>query len=1074
MGLFGGGSKAPSPIIYSGLNLSSSELDIPVPIFWGQVRLGTNAIDYNDFTKHPVNPKGKGLGLKGPQQFDYTASLILGLSRGVIDSIKRIFPQGSTTSTTTLAKLNMTFFSGTTTQLPWSFMTTNHPTKARAYARTAYVATSKMDLGMSATIPDNQLECVRKNGFAYTTTSNGWINPTTHVQDTDSVDCLMSDIVPDMLTNVDYGLDFAAGEIGSTAQYAAYQRAQGLSFSPLLNRQEKATAIVDRFAQISNAWIYSSGTQIQFVPLGDSAITANGVTYTPDVDVAYDLGVNDFIADKGQPLITVDQKDPADLYNVTIVQITDRTMGYITNPFEYKNQTLINRYGRRDSASVQASEIKNPAVGNIVKQLIGKRNAYIDRQYSFKLSHRYIRLLPGSIVTLTEPNIGLAKFPVRVREIDEDDDDTLNVIAENFPGVIGSYTADQQKGFSSVASTIPDQFAAAPSVNTPAVIEPSSAFTGGIAEIIVAASGPAGWGGCVVNISFDASNYTPIGTISNEAPQGLLTANLASHADPDTTDTLSVDLTESLTTPLTSITHADADALRTLALICAPPTVVGPNTVLASNGELISFGTVAATGTYTANLTYLRRGQYGTAPASHSTNDLFSVIDVLGSSRTSVAFALPKQYIGQPIYLKLQSFNQFGPGTSTQDLSLCTQYKYTPTGVGFGSGANGVPATPTGLTAAAGGSGQVVLNWNANPATDNVTSYQVYRAAGSGAAFGSALLVATVNALTFTNSGLSVGGAYTYFLIAANAAGSSANTAGVNATAGTSGTSSSAVLPVQAIGTTNVNIASPGTTLDGYTLATGDRILLTGQTTGSQNGIWTFNGSASALTRPSDYAAASVQRKGLLVSTGSGTTYPAAIWLLGTDNVTVDTTTSTWTQFSSGGGSGALTLITKVVTSGSQSSVTFSSIASTFTHLVLSIMGRGSQAATTIDIRLQFNSDTGSNYNSEVFVQGGTGAGSAAEALAAASIRIGDITAASATANYAGLIEAVIQGYAQTTFFKPVAGLTSGPKNTSGGGQNVEIASGLWLSTVAINAIKVFPSAGNFVDGSIVALYGRS
>lgn len=784
MGLLGGGSKGPSPIIYSGLNLSSSELDIPVPIFWGQVRLGTNAIDYNDFQKHPVNPKGKGLGLKGPQQYDYTASVILGMSRGVIDSIKRIFPQGSTTSTTTLAKLNMTFFSGTTTQTPWSYMVTNHPTKARAYARTAYVATPKIDLGMSATIPDNQLECVRKNGFAYTTTSNGWINPTTHVQDNDSVDCLMSDIVPDMLTNVDYGLDFVAGEVGSTSQYAAYQRAQGLTFSPLLNRQEKATAIIDRWAQVSNAWIYSSGTQVQFVPLGDSAITANGVTYTPDVDVAYDLGVNDFIADQGQPLITVDQKDPADLYNVTIVQITDRTMGYITNPLEYKNQTLINRYGRRDSASVTASEIKNPAVGNIVKQLIGKRNAYIDRQYGFKLSHRFIRLLPGSIVTLTEPNLGLTKFPVRVREIDEDDDDTLNIVAENFPGVIGSYTADQQTGISSVPSTIPDQFAAAPSVNTPAVIEPSSAFTNGVAEIIVAASAPAGSGGCIVNISFDASNYEPIGTIYNNAPQGLLTANLASHTDPDTTDTLSVDLTESLVTPLTSVTHADADALRTLALICAPPTVAGGSTVLASNGELISFGTVAATGTYTANLTYLRRGQYGTSPGAHSTNDLFSVIDVLGSSRTSVSFALPKQYIGQPVYLKLQSFNQFGPGASTQDLSLCTQYKYTPTGAGYGSGAGGVPATPTGLAASTLGNGQVLLNWSANPSTDNVTGYQIWRAAGASQPFGSASLVTTVNALTYTDGGLTPGAAYTYFLVAVNAAGSSANTAGVNATAG--------------------------------------------------------------------------------------------------------------------------------------------------------------------------------------------------------------------------------------------------------------------------------------------------
>lgn len=49
--------------------------------------------------------------------------------------------------------------------------------------------------------------------------------------------------------------------------------------------------------------------------------------------------------------------------------------------------------------------------------------------------------------------------------------------------------------------------------------------------------------------------------------------------------------------------------------------------------------------------------------------------------------------------------------------------------------------------------------------------------------------------------------------------------------------------------TTNVNLASPGSTLDGITMATGELFLATGQTTGSQNGPYVFNGAASAATR---------------------------------------------------------------------------------------------------------------------------------------------------------------------------------------------------------------------------------
>src|ERR1700688_1790095 len=294
----GAGHKwnTPQPIWYSGLNVSSSQLDLPIPIFWGQRRLSTNAIWYGNFQKHSANSKGKGGLSKGQSQnYTYTAATITALCEGVVDSIARAWSSASTTTTATLSELNQTFFSGTATQTPWSYTLTNYPTEARAYARTAYLASPKQQLGSSASIPDNAYECVRANGFAYTQTSEGWIDPATHVQYT-AIDCMMSDIITDLLTNVQYGLGFTSADLGSMTQYATYQRAQGFFFSPLLNQQSKGTEILDRWAQISNSWIYCDGTGFQFVPLGDAAVTGNGVTYTPDLSPAYALGVNDFLS----------------------------------------------------------------------------------------------------------------------------------------------------------------------------------------------------------------------------------------------------------------------------------------------------------------------------------------------------------------------------------------------------------------------------------------------------------------------------------------------------------------------------------------------------------------------------------------------------------------------------------------------------------------------------------------------------------------------------------------------------------------------------------------------------------
>jgi hypothetical protein len=50
----------------------------------------------------------------------------------------------------------------------------------------------------------------------------------------------------------------------------------------------------------------------------------------------------------------------------------------------------------------------------------------------------------------------------------------------------------------------------------------------------------------------------------------------------------------------------------------------------------------------------------------------------------------------------------------------------------------------------------------------------------------------------------------------------------------------------------NVNLASPGASVDGVTMAIGDRVLVAAQTTASENGIYVWNGAAVAMTRAVD------------------------------------------------------------------------------------------------------------------------------------------------------------------------------------------------------------------------------
>lgn len=101
-----------------------------------------------------------------------------------------------------------------------------------------------------------------------------------------------------------------------------------------------------------------------------------------------------------------------------------------------------------------------------------------------------------------------------------------------------------------------------------------------------------------------------------------------------------------------------------------------------------------------------------------------------------------------------------------------------------------------------------------------------------------------------------------------------------------------------AVAIANVNIASPGGTFDGYAMQTSDEILLTAQSTPSQNGVWMWNGAASALTRPNEFPHGGLVKRGRICAVINGTVYANTIWLLdGTAaGQTIDTTSLTWVR----------------------------------------------------------------------------------------------------------------------------------------------------------------------------------
>jgi hypothetical protein len=98
---------------------------------------------------------------------------------------------------------------------------------------------------------------------------------------------------------------------------------------------------------------------------------------------------------------------------------------------------------------------------------------------------------------------------------------------------------------------------------------------------------------------------------------------------------------------------------------------------------------------------------------------------------------------------------------------------------------------------------------------------------------------------------------------------------------------------VRAATATNVSVTSAPATVDGITPTTGDVFLLTGQSTGSEGGPWTWNGSGSAMTRPANWDTTAEALPGSLWVVVAGT-YDNQLAILTNDTFTLGTTTATF------------------------------------------------------------------------------------------------------------------------------------------------------------------------------------
>ncbi len=164
---------------------------------------------------------------------------------------------------------------------------------------------------------------------------------------------------------------------------------------------------------------------------------------------------------------------------------------------------------------------------------------------------------------------------------------------------------------------------------------------------------------------------------------------------------------------------------------------------------------------------------------------------------------------------------------------------------------------------------------------------------------------------------------------------------------------------------------------------------------------------------------------------------------------------------------GAYDSIATASGTGSSGTITFSSIPSTYTHLQIRFIGRSTSASSST-VKVNFNSDTGSNYANHMLYGEGS-AVYAANNTSQTYMRFYGMAYSALTASVMSAHIVDILDYANTNKNKVYR--TLGGFDANGSGEQ-GLFSGLWMSTTAITSIDLIAGAGSWSTDSRFALYG--
>jgi hypothetical protein len=434
----------------NSLRYNTSQVGSVLPIVFGTTRQTVNLIALGDYsgpsggkkggtttlplggTANTTGGKGGGGSKSGGKKGsgDYSVDVAFALCQGPVD-IGDENLVWSSAGTAFFQSVGLNLYTGEDGQAADPvFLGLN---QVVGYSGTCYVTGTPLDLGKSPVLPNISFEIT---GF-----ETGTAGPTY------PKDANPANIVSRFLTDERWGADWPTDNLDpdlttlGTNNYADYCQAAQLVMSVTLDSQTDAATWVHEIAKLTNVGIVFSGTTLKFIPYGDLQLSSNDATWVPDLTVQYSFTDDDFLPwtphiDVEEPPVGDDdpviitRANPADATNWMSIEYEDRINIYNKTLIPQFDQASIDLYGIKTEPAVQGQAFTDKYPAGVSLRLLLQRALYVRNTYKFQVGWQYSRLEPMDIVLVTDADLLLFEQPVRIIEIDENENGDLIITAE--------------------------------------------------------------------------------------------------------------------------------------------------------------------------------------------------------------------------------------------------------------------------------------------------------------------------------------------------------------------------------------------------------------------------------------------------------------------------------------------------------------------------------------------------------------------------------------------------------------------------------------------------------------------